>query len=145
MAEKDEHYAIDRQLLQPGTQISFSLYVLNQFRLTILVPATEQAPAILDNRIANTPGDIVIQPADIPRYHRYLNSLLTATGTKEQDREKVKHGAIKENSKLVLKDLLENPRSGEKIKESITLVNRMVDAILENRSAAGDLLVAPDL
>ncbi len=140
LAEKDRHYVIDRTLLQPGTQISFSIYVLNQFRLSVLLPATEQAPAAIDQRVANTPGDIVIKPADIPRYHAYLESLLSAASTKEQDREKVKRGAIKENSKLVLKDLLDNPRSGEKIKESLILVNRMVDAILENRAAAYDLL-----
>ena len=140
VASKDRHYLVDRALLQPGTQISFSLYVLNQFRLTILLPASERTPATIDEQVASTPGDIVIQPGDIPRYHAYLNSLLTAGVTKEQDRGKVQRGAIKDTSKLVLKDLLDNPRSGEKIKESITMVNRMVDSILENHAAASDLL-----
>ena len=140
VADKNRHYLIDRTLLHPGSQIRFSLYVLNQFRLSVLLPATEEAPATIDERITSTPGDIVIQPSDIPRYHAYLNSLLSTGGTKEKDREKVKRVAIKENSKLVLKDLLDNPRSGEKIKESISLVNNMVDSILENRDAVGDLL-----
>jgi HD-GYP domain-containing protein (c-di-GMP phosphodiesterase class II) len=86
------------------------------------------------------PGDIVIQPSDIPRYHAYLNALLSPGVMKEQEREKVKRVAIKENSKLVLKDLLDNPRSGEKIKESMVLVNEMIDSILENKDAVGDLL-----
>ncbi len=140
VASKDTHYLIDRALLRPGTQIPFGLYLLNEFRLSVLLPATDSRPATIDERIAGMPGDIVIQPSDIPRYHTYLNSLLNPGAVKEQEREKVKRVAIKENSKLVLKDLLDNPRSGEKIKESMILVNEIVDSILENRDAAGDLL-----
>lgn len=140
VTSKDAHYLIDRTLLRPGTQISFGLYLLNEFRLNVLLPATESCPATIDERITGMPGDIVIRPSDIPRYHAYLNSLLGPGIMKEQEREKVKRVAIKENSKLVLKDLLENPRSGEKIKESMVLVNELIDSILENKDAVGDLL-----
>jgi HD-GYP domain-containing protein (c-di-GMP phosphodiesterase class II) len=140
VASKSQHYLIERALLQPGTRITFSLYVLIQFHLSILLPATEQVPATIDDRVVNIPGDIVIKPEDIPRYNAYLSTLLSAGGTKEKDRDKIKRSALKENSKLILKDLLDNPRSGEKIRESITMVNTMVESILENRSAASDLL-----
>ncbi len=88
----------------------------------------------------NIPGDIVIKPEDIPRYNAYLSTLLSAGGTKEKDRDKIKRSALKENSKVILKDLLDNPRSSEKIREFITMVNTMVESILGNRSAASDLL-----
>jgi len=140
VASKSRHYLIERALLQPGARITFSLYVLIQFRLSVLLPATEQAPATIDERVVNTPGDIMIKPEEIPQYNAYLSTLLCAEETKEKDRDKMKRNAIKENSKLILKELLDNPRSGEKIKESITMVNTMVESILENRSAASDLL-----
>jgi HD-GYP domain-containing protein (c-di-GMP phosphodiesterase class II) len=138
VAKKDESYLIDRALLVPGTKISFSLFTLHEFRLNVLLPATEQLPLAIDEMTVKAVGEIVIMPADMPRYHAYLDSLLSAGAG--AGRERLKTIAIKENSKLVLRDLVENPRSGEKIKETITLVNTMVDNILENKGAIYDLL-----
>jgi len=140
IAEKDSHFVVDRSFLIMSTKVTFSLYSLNNFSLGMLVEADEKTPAIIDSRVLTAPGDIVIKPTDVPLYNAYINALLATGAVMAKDREKVKRAAIKENSKMVLKDLLENPRSGEKIKESITLVNKMVDSILENRDAAHDML-----
>ncbi|MBF0560220.1 MAG: HD-GYP domain-containing protein, partial [Nitrospirae bacterium] len=48
--------------------------------------------------------------------------------------------ALKENSKLLVKDLLDNPRSGEKIKELQDTVKVMVDTILRSKDTIFDLL-----
>jgi HD-GYP domain-containing protein (c-di-GMP phosphodiesterase class II) len=140
VATKNEFYLIDRNLLIPGKKISFSLFTLNEFRVKVLLPATEQLPAAIDEHVAKAMGDILIMPADIPRYHAYLDSLLAPGERALPEQKKIKSIAMKENSKLILKDLLDNPRSGEKIRESITLVNNMVDHILGNKGAVYDLL-----
>jgi putative nucleotidyltransferase with HDIG domain len=137
---KEQHYVVDRALLPADSRISFNLYVLNEFRVSILLPASEASPAVIDDRVAGTSGDIVIRHEDIPRYEAYLRSVVRGEAGGHRDGDKVRHTAIKENSKLILKSLLDNPRSGEKIKESIPTVKAMVDAILANRSAASDLL-----
>ena len=140
LAKKNECYVIDRALLIPGKEISFSLFTLNSFRMNVLLPATTQLPLVINEQARSAAGDIVVMPADIGRYHAYLDSLMSAGDIVGRERDKVKSIAIKENSKLVLKDLLDNPRSGEKIKESMVLVNTMVDNILENKGAVYDLL-----
>jgi HD-GYP domain-containing protein (c-di-GMP phosphodiesterase class II) len=140
VAKKDEFYLIDRTLLVPGKKISFSLFSLIAFRMNVLLPATEELPLPIDDKVMRAEGDVLIMPADIGRYNAYLDSLLKSTGIDKPEQEKVKRIAMKENSKLVLKDLLDNPRSGEKIKESITMVNTMVDNILDNKGAIYDLL-----
>jgi putative nucleotidyltransferase with HDIG domain len=140
IASRDKHYLVDRTLLPQGARITFSLYLLSQFRLTMLLPASEQTPATVDDRVLRASGDIVITPGDIPRYNDYLQGLVSGELLERQERDKLRRSVIRENSKLILKDLLDNPRSGQKIKESVTVVNRMVDSILENKSAAGDLL-----
>ena len=137
---RDKHYLIDRTLLLQDSSITFSLYLLREFRLAMLLPASEKSPARVDDRVKSASGDIVIRPGDIPRYNAYLQDLAKGERLGRQERDRVRHSVIRENSKIILKDLLDNPRSGEKIKESVSVVNRMVESILENKSATGDLL-----
>jgi len=140
VANKDKHFLVDRTLFHQGSRITFSLYQLNEFHLTMLLPASEQSPAVVDDRVIRASGDIVIRPEDMPAYNAYLQSLVSSEHMEQRERDKMRRSVIRENSKLVLKDLLDNPRSGEKIKESVTMVNSMVDSILENKAATGDLL-----
>lgn len=140
VTDKNQHHMVERSLLFPGTKVAFSLFALDAFHVRALLPATEQTPLAIDDAVVSAPGDIVIKHADIPLYQAYLETLLLGEKTALQDRVKLKSLVIRENSKLIIKDLLEEPRSGEKIKESIVAVNQMVDAILTNRAAAADLL-----
>ncbi|HTF99432.1 MAG TPA: HD-GYP domain-containing protein [Nitrospirota bacterium] len=137
---RDRHYLIDRSLLLQGTRVAFNILLLREFRLSVLLPANEGTPAVIDDRVLHASGDIVIRPEDISRYNAYLQDLANSERLGGEERDRIRRSVIRENSKLILKDLLDNPRSGEKIKESVSVVNRMVECILENKSAAGDLL-----
>lgn len=139
-ASKEEHHQIERGLLVEGTEVTFNIYNLRRFDLGLLIEASPDKPARLSSNVLSAPGDLVIKKSDIPLYTAYLNALLKSTPGHGEDASKIKTVAIRENSKLVLRDLLENPRSGEKIKESIVMVNGMVESILENRDAIYDLL-----
>lgn len=140
VAEKDANFLIDRSLLVPGTRVMFSLFVLQLSGLKPLLQADDKSPGIIDERILSAPGDVMIRPTDMSRYYSYLDSLVRADDSVRKDHLKIKAGAIKENSKLILKDLLDEPRSGAKIKESISAVNRMVDCILDHKGTMYDLL-----
>lgn len=138
-ARKEEYHQIDRSLLVPGTRAVFSLFAQSRYSRRELVAASEAAPATMTEEVLRAPGDLVIRKADIPRYHSYLNAIITGGGA-STEQVRFRTIAIRESSKLVLRDLYDNPRSGEKIKESISLVNRMIDGILENSDAIHDLL-----
>ena len=137
---KEQYHQIDRKLLVPGTEICFSIYSSSRYVFTPLLEASEQAPKRLDNKVLQATGDLVIKKQDILLFSAYINALLKAPPAEAGDAQKIKAAAIRENSKLILRDLLDNPRSGEKIKESIIQVNNMVDSILKNKDAVYDLL-----
>ena len=137
---KEEHLQIDRTFLVPGTKINFSLFMLNNLNLALLIEATEKAPSIVDDKVLNAKGDIVIKQSDIPLYQSFINSLSKSEDIPSTEGMKVRAIVIKENSKLLIKDLLEDPRSGEKIKESTVMVSNMTDCILENKDAIYDLI-----
>ena len=62
----------------------------------------------------------------------YLNQL--------QDSSDLQYSILRENSKLIIKDILEDPRSGETIQKAGELVETLTDTILENRSNFSNLL-----
>jgi len=139
-SQKDLHYQIDKALLTPDTNVNFNIYVLNWSGINKLVDASEKSPQRLQKSVANVDGDLVIRNADIELYQAYLNALLVSSKLPPKEQSRMQSIAIKENSKLIIKDLLENPRSGEKIKASVTMVNKMVDNILDNKDAIYELL-----
>ncbi|HEX8948916.1 MAG TPA: HD-GYP domain-containing protein [Dissulfurispiraceae bacterium] len=137
---KEQHHQIDPGLLLPGTKINFSLFVLGKLSLAPLITASEKSPVEVREGLINTSGDVVIRKADVPLYQAYVNSLLQAPEALKGDKLKVKSNAIKEHSKILLEELLEDPRSGKQIKELKSMVSGMIDCILENKDAIYELL-----
>lgn len=136
----EQHFQVDKTMLVFETEINFNIYLLNKFGFRLLIEASDDKPVKLHKSLFSAVGDLVIKKADMPKYQAYLNGLLTGRILPPREQSRMQSIVIKENSKLVLKDLLENPRSGEKIKESVVVVNKMVDNILDSPEAVCELL-----
>jgi HD-GYP domain-containing protein (c-di-GMP phosphodiesterase class II) len=137
---KEQYYLIDKTLLATGTTIGFPIYILNRSGLMVFIDASEKAGCRLEQPVEDVDGDLVIRRADIPPYQAYLNALLIPDSRNAAGAGRIRALVVKEDSKLLIKDLIDNPRSGEKIKESINAVNSLVDCILENREALSVLV-----
>lgn len=142
---KEQYHQIDRSLILPGSKLGFTLYALNKLELTPLFELTRQHPeAVADDALLSVEGDLLIKKADIHRYREYLSSLWRSAAAPAEaaktDGLTMKSLAVKETSKIVLKELLDDPRSGEKIKEINPLVNEMIECVLANNDAIYDLL-----
>jgi HD-GYP domain-containing protein (c-di-GMP phosphodiesterase class II) len=139
-AHKEEHHQVDKKVFVKGSTIMFGIFLLNKFNLKAVMEASEAKPAVIDQDMSGLEGDLVIRKADIPLFNEYIKSLTTASGIPKEERTRVKAVSVKENSKLLMKDLLEDPRSGQNIKKSVIAVNNMIDCILENSDTIYDLL-----
>lgn len=137
---KEQYYQIDKQMLVPGTEVHFNVYTMKSFTYSLGLSANTEKPAKVDEKLLETKGDLMILKADIPKYHEYLNSLLQSDSIQGKDAGKVKALVIRENSKIIVRDLFDNPRSGEKIKQTQDLVHNMIDSIMANRDTIYDLL-----
>ncbi len=135
---KEEHYLIDKSFLTHGKEVFFSIYRMDGFKVIPIVEAAKNRPAKIDEQLLTSTGDFVIKKSDIPLYQDYLLSLAELSDPSEEG--KIKTIMVRENSKLIIKELLDDPRSGKKIKESKIMVNNMVDCILKNRDAIYDML-----
>jgi len=137
---KDNHYQIDRNMLIKGTSVPFSIYSMKNYAYSRILQATPQYPAPLNDDVLSVRGDILISKSDVPVYQEYLNSILQSAGLERKEREHMQALVIKENSKLIVKDLFDNPRSGEKIKEAQQSVNNMIESIIGNKETIHDLV-----
>ncbi len=137
---KEEHYQVDKTIFMTDTQVNFSLFVLNKFSLKPVVEASDESPAKINAEITGIEGDLVIKKTDVHKYESYLNSLSGRNYASDEDKNIIKAAAIRETSKVLVKSLLEDPRSGEKIKAVGMAANNLIDCILENRDAIYSLL-----
>ncbi len=138
--QKDKYYQIDRQMLIQGAEVHFSIYVMKNYVYSQLLHATPEHAVTISEKILDARGELLIPQADVPLYNEYLSSLLRSDKMKGKDAGKLKALLIRENSKIIIKDLFDNPRSGEKIKQTQAMVGEMIDSIMENKDTIYDLL-----
>lgn len=137
---KQQYFQIDKSLMARGSKIGFSLFVLNGLKIESVLEATEDFPSEVDAKVSGMTGSLLIKISDIPQWQSYISSIMQTGRLAGEEGLKIKTLALKENSKIVIKDLLENPRSGENINRSKTVVADMVDCISEKQETMRNLL-----
>jgi HD-GYP domain-containing protein (c-di-GMP phosphodiesterase class II) len=137
---KDQYHQIDRQMLFEGTEVPFSIFLMQNYTYRPVLNVAPGGSAKIDASLAETRGDLMILTTDIPKYNEYLSSILKSNMMDGKNSGKIKAIVIKENSKLIMKDLFDDPRSGEKIKQTQVMVDGMIESIMNHRDTIYDLL-----
>jgi HD-GYP domain-containing protein (c-di-GMP phosphodiesterase class II) len=143
-AFKEQHFQIDRKSLISGSTINFSLFKQKGMEFSTLVNANKSTAVVdeelLKSIVGDTDCEILVKRADMPLYFEYLKSTFDSSGLTKDERLQRQAIIIKENSKKVMKELFDNPRSGEKIKELKAEVTNILEALLEKRDLIHTLL-----
>ncbi|MEN2985560.1 MAG: HD-GYP domain-containing protein [Thermodesulfovibrionaceae bacterium] len=138
---KEKYFQIEKRLILPETQINFSLYLLDRFELKKIIDASEKKPIVVTEKMIPPSGDLVIEQKDIPLYKAYIESLETQVENLNKENQKeLRNLVFKENSKIVIVDLLKDPRSGEKIKKVSNFVISLVETVIEEPDSIYSLL-----
>jgi putative nucleotidyltransferase with HDIG domain len=141
--QKESYYSIERNLLFPDSDVPFSLFVKTDFDYNLMLEASENSPAKITTEILNATGDISIKTSDLPLYNEYIKSLDKTLNTSNLDHQ-IKAGLIKEKTKIVVKNILASPKSGENIKKASLAVEQMIRSILSNNNVLHDLISVKD-
>jgi HD-GYP domain-containing protein (c-di-GMP phosphodiesterase class II) len=138
--QKEKYFQIERALLISGLSVPFSLYAMEMLNFRPVAAATEVLPVKIDSTILQSGGDLCILSSDVPKYYEYLQTLSEGETLSKENISRVKALVVKENAKVLMKELLADPRSGQAIKQTGEVVNKMIDSILENRDTIYDLV-----
>jgi putative nucleotidyltransferase with HDIG domain len=133
---KERYFQLSRNTLVEDTTVDFNVFRGRGRLFELAIKADPQFPVILDNmklaKIKEVDREILIERAAIPRYLAYLDSLIREERTSTDAFTTRRATLLKENSKILVKDLLDNPDSKEKIEEIKTSVVAIIDILFEN-------------
>ncbi len=133
---KEHYFQIDSRSILPDTAIDFGLFKRTGLNFEELVKADDKSPVVVSaDALRNKEGapyELVIDKSAMPRYKTYLDSLLQASHLSEDMKIKRKAFVLKENSKILVKDLFDNPGSGEKLEEVKDAVTNIINSLFDN-------------
>ncbi len=135
------YYPIEKEAILPGTKVYFNVYKKLDLEVELYCgPDKQKGPSgIVPEDIQGIQFAIAIHNDDIPLYKKYINDIALELRD-NKDTSKLQYGILRENSKLIIKDVLEDPRSGETVQKAGYLVETLTEAILSNQSNFASLL-----
>ncbi|MBS4061484.1 MAG: HD domain-containing protein [Bacteroidetes bacterium] len=137
--QKENFHQIDKNSLVAGHEIHFPIFTNKNFVFYIVAEASNISPGKIPSGLSDIEADFFIKNTDISLYNEYLESLSNAL-LFDKSREKVKTLLIKEKTKIIIRNVLSDPRSGEGVRLSAIAVENIVNSIFENRDIIYDLL-----
>uniref|UniRef100_A0A7C4AJ34 HD-GYP domain-containing protein n=1 Tax=Thermodesulfovibrio aggregans TaxID=86166 RepID=A0A7C4AJ34_9BACT len=136
---KENFYQIDRALIIPGIEVDFSIYCLKNLKFLKLVDALPEKPFMIHDDTILEEGDILIEKKDFPLFKEYVEFLEKRIEMMSEKKE-IKNIIVKEAAKNLVIEVLNDPRSGEKIKKIETAVNNIIENILDDPNSIYGLL-----
>ncbi|TAN44077.1 MAG: HD domain-containing protein [Nitrospirae bacterium] len=135
----EQYYLIDQAFLVPGQKVSFRIFSLHGQMLKLVLDADESAPAAIDKTTVDEKSDFLIKSSDIPLYQDYLSMLTKTDSAFKGDKSKAAV-IIKEQSKMVMKDLFANPVSRQTVETVRDTASHIIKCIFEEPEVIYDLL-----
>lgn len=137
--QKENYYQIDRKLILPGVEVDFPIYILKRLNFYKIIDASSDNPIIISENIIPEEGDILIERRDFQRFKDYLE-FIEKKAEISANKIDIKHIIMKENAKALVIDILNDPRSGEKIKKIESSLKSIIDNIIEDPDSIYNLL-----
>lgn len=136
------YYPIEKENLLPNSKVDFNVYNKSNLGVELYIGPDQDnnLSNIVPKDIRDAQSAIAIHKKDIPLYKEYINDLSFELSKSTADSSDLKYSILRENSKLIIKDILEDPKSGETIQKAGELVETLTETILENRSNFSNLL-----
>ena len=136
-----DYYPIEKGNLLPGSKVNFNVYKKSDTDAEFYIGPDKQnnLSEIVPEDVHGTRSALAIHKEDVPLYKKYINNLSLELTETNEDSE-LRYSILRENSKFVIKDILEDPRSGETIEKAGDLVETLTESILENQGNFMSLL-----
>ena len=134
----DNYHVVDHSMFKPGREVNFMVYYHEQ---NDVLPAEDFEDKPVGpwelTRPFSLAREIMIRNQDRDAYREFVRGVLNESmgGPPAQQA-----AALREMSKMVVKDVLSDPRSGEGIKQADESVDTLVDFILDNETSFYSLM-----
>ncbi len=143
---KDMYHNIDKTLLIDkssflrNTKINFNIYLIKDMLIELLAEASVAQAIEIPDRVFKARGDLAIRTTDIHLYKEYLDDILSSPDIPVEMRQKCKAISLKENSKILIRDVLSSPHVIDKMDEVGTAIAEITDSILNKQVRVYDMM-----
>ncbi|MFQ3573067.1 MAG: HD domain-containing phosphohydrolase [Thermodesulfovibrionales bacterium] len=142
--KKDLYFQIEKSSLVENTIIDFLVFKQKLINFTLFIEATQTNPVMIEKKhIDSIWSDelsaLAIQKKDLFLFKNYIKNLLNNTKSVVSD-NKTKAIFMRENSKIIINEVLSEPRSGEKIKEISNIVTDISESIISDSDMLFNML-----
>ncbi len=136
------YYPIEKTNLLPGSKVDFNVYKKLDIDVELyLGPHNENdLSCIVPEGVQSSTFAIVIHNDEIPLYKEYIKNIAVEYAKKDEYPLEFQYSIIRENAKFIIKDILNDPRSGEVTQKAGDLVETLTGAILDNQTNFYNLL-----
>jgi putative nucleotidyltransferase with HDIG domain len=146
-AKKKEEYhqiektlLVDRSLFLPGSRIVFPLFEIEGISIRKIVDASSTTPFFIPTQGVAVKGDLAIRVEDVPLYQEYLQELFESPQIPPEIQRRTRAISLKENSKILMRDVLSNPKDTEKVNDLLSFIGDITDSILNQKVNVQDLM-----
>ncbi|MBF0464394.1 MAG: DUF3391 domain-containing protein [Nitrospirae bacterium] len=133
--KKEALFQIDRSSIISGSFVDFTLYGKSHMNIDSLIEYKGKDIQVNETAFVNY-CELMIKPEDIPRYKAYIKDAAKAVGGSQE----TKHMLVKENARMCIKELFDNPHSDENVQQSKEVTEGIINAILESKGLITNLL-----
>lgn len=138
---KEALFEIDRNVFTKGNKIDFGL--TRKMGMEIETIATyEDSEIEIDDKIMSARNELLIRRKDLNKYKKYLEKTFNQRLMRKSRETPIGFNStiVKENSKIAIKEIFENPRDSDTIDKSSDIVLQILNGVLDNSLAVSSLL-----
>ena len=135
---KESLFEIDRNVFTKGTKINFGITRKMGTEMESIADY-EDTEIEIDDNILTAKNELLIRRKDIEKYRKYLEKIFNL---RKNDESSVIYNStiVRENSKIAIKEIFDDPRNPNSIKKSSKLVLNILDGVLDKSLSVTSLL-----
>jgi len=132
----NNYMPVNADIFSPGDTTPVNLYIEKDTVVSLILRKNgfvPEAPLFSEEENEQNRKNILIAIDDYAMYKNFIKEITSQKKSDKSERAvKIRVAVIKENSKIVTKDLIDDPRSGKTVHEAKGAVSEMIESILEN-------------
>ncbi|HIJ60534.1 MAG TPA: HD domain-containing protein [Nitrospirae bacterium] len=128
---KENHFQINKSILNSSIPVPFQIFIVEKLLIRELISINDSPNKAVDS--PDIEGDLFIKKENMELYLQYLQAINRTTG-----KDNMKFIIQKEQVKTIMKNLLDNPKQGEKIEEIKDAINNIIESIIEDNNRIYD-------
>jgi len=134
--DRASYISIATECISPGSRVTFCIYSLHEQALVATCSASISAPIVISDEMTRNCRQLFIESDDLQKYISYLSEIMK----KYPPSSPAGTAVLQEKSRVVMKEVFEQPIDSQKMRAVMELSSDMVECVLTRDEVLFELL-----